>query len=118
MAAGTYNWSVEQGSKEVRTMTWKDSGGTGIDITGYLIRMMVRKGEEDEDTILSLDSDAIGGIVLTTPGSGIFTVTITATQTAALPDGAWVYDLEMDDQAGDVTRLIEGTFTVDREITR
>jgi hypothetical protein len=117
MAAGTYNWSVEQGSTEVRTMTWKDSGGTGIDITGYTIEMHVRKGEEDEDTLLELATGG-SGIVLTTPASGIFTVTITATQTAALPAGAWVYDLEMDDGSGVKTRLIEGTFTVDREITR
>ena len=54
---------------------------------------------------------------MTLNSSGIIVVTVSATNTAALTQGG-VYDLEIEDAGGVVERVIEGTFTLDKEVTR
>jgi hypothetical protein len=119
MSAGEYDFSVNQGASVLQTMTWKDSGGSPVDIGGYTIRMQVRKHVDDEDTLLDMDNAAKGGLAIVGDGSaGQYTVTVSATDTADLPVGTWVYDLEMESGAGFVTRLLEGDFAVKAEVTR
>jgi hypothetical protein len=50
--------------------------------------------------------------------AGTIVITLTATQTAALTAGNYVYDLELVSGAGVVTRLVQGNVTVTAEITR
>jgi hypothetical protein len=57
-----------------------------------------------------------GRISLT--NAGVITVSLTATETAALAAGRYVYDLEMVSSGGLVTRLLEGVVTVSPEVTR
>lgn len=118
MSAGTYNWELEQGATLDKTITWKDPAGVGIDITGYTIRMQVRATKHAATTILDLDNAAKGGITITDAANGVFKVQRTAAQTAALAIGAYLYDLEMEDPSGNVTRLIEGNFCVVGEVTK
>jgi hypothetical protein len=49
--------------------------------------------------------------------AGTVTLTATATQTAAIAAGEWVYDIELVNGAT-VTRLLQGCFAVDAEVTR
>jgi hypothetical protein len=55
---------------------------------------------------------ALGGI------AGTVTLTISATDTAALTPGKYVYDLELVSGGGIVSRIIEGNFIVKAEVTR
>ena len=41
-----------------------------------------------------------------------------ATSTAGLTPGQYVYDVEIESSAGTVTRLLEGTVTVNPEVTK
>ena len=59
---------------------------------------------------------ANGRITLT--NAGVITLSLTATETAALTAGRYVYDLEMVSSGGQVTRLLEGICTVTPEVTR
>ncbi len=118
MSAGTYNWTIEQGVTLDKTFTWKDENGVGIDITNYSIRMQVRPTKEASTILLDLDNGAKGGIAITDAANGIFKITRSAAQTAALETGAYAYDLEMEDVAGVVTRLVEGDFKVVGEVTK
>jgi len=59
---------------------------------------------------------ANGRISLT--NAGVITLSLTATETAALAAGRYVYDLEMVSSGGVVTRLLEGVVTVSPEVTR
>jgi hypothetical protein len=43
---------------------------------------------------------------------------MTNSTTAAIEEGMYVYDLEITSGAGTVTRLMEGTVTVNPEVTR
>ena len=58
---------------------------------------------------------ANGGIVLGGT-AGTFEIVMTNTQTAAL-DSDGVYDLEIVSSGGTVSRVIQGTFTLDLEVT-
>lgn len=115
MAAGVYHFAIEQGSTFGRTITYKDSAGDAINLTGYTARMQLRKSIEDESTVIELTTEngriALGG------SEGTITLTIAASDTASLSTVEGVYDLELA-TGSTVEKLIAGTFTVKREVTR
>lgn len=114
MAASTYNLLIEQGATFTLSLVWKDSEGDPVDLTGYSARMQVRPSVTSEDVLLSLtDQD---GIVL--GGDGSIVVQASATQTAAISSKRGAYDLELEDQDGTVTRLLQGVVTISPEVTR
>lgn len=113
--AGTYNIICDQGSTLDRTLTWKDSDGVLINLTGYTARMQVRATFESTTTVLSLTTEN-GGITL---GGALGTIQIiaSATATAAIDPRIYVYDLELVNGTT-VYRLVQGSFTVRPEVTR
>lgn len=116
MAAGRYDIIVEQGATWTRTITVTDDG-TPRDLSGYTIRMQVRSKHSSETVLLEMTTG--NGITITDAAGGVFVVQLTAEQTGALPRvNGYRYDLELEDGAGVVTRLLEGRFTVSPEVTR
>jgi hypothetical protein len=123
MSAGRYDTIIEQGATFTRTITWKDSSGAGINLTGYTVAGKVKSKVSDKVALLSFTvSIADQG---TNPGQ--FTINLTATQTATLPsvyteDGKkqsleLSYDVEATSGAT-VTRIIEGILSNSPEVTR
>lgn len=117
MALGnTFNITINQGATFELTITWKDSAGTAINLTGYTARMQVRETYSSSSTVVSLTNGS--GITLG-GAAGTIAIVISATTTAALTAPfSGVYDLEIVSPAGVVTRLIQGTATVSAEVTR
>lgn len=113
--AGTYNITCEQGATFQRVITWKDKDGNLTNLSGYTAAMQVRASRCAPNVISTLTSAnakiALGGAL------GTITLTLTATETAALPIGEFVYDLELT-TGSTVYRLLAGTFTVSGEVTR
>ena len=111
---GTRNAACEQGATFSFSLTWKDSGGSAVNLTGYTARMKIKKDVEDTSAVLTLTTEN-GGITL---GGALGTIALlaTATQTGALDAGNYVYDLEMV-LSSTVTRLIEGNFQVTPQVT-
>lgn len=111
--AAKHNLTIDQGSTFKRALTIK-SGDTGaaIDITGSTISGQIRESVDSETIIAEFTG------TVTTPVSGQCEVSLTATQTTAIPSGTYVYDIEWEDVNGNVTRLIEGKATVTPEVTR
>ena len=113
MAAGKYKIYVEQGATYNLNFTLK-TGNTPWNLTGYTARMKVRKSIEDTAVIFSATTDdyiTLGGVL------GTFAMAVPATITAALPDGHYIYDLELVTGAT-VYRVIQGSFVVSPEVTR
>lgn len=100
---------------------WTDSTKTQLrDLTGYTARMQARRRHSDADTTLSI-TEPVNIVLGDGTGAENVTVVLTAAQTAALPAPfRGVYDLELVDTGGtgEVTRLIEGEFVVNPEVTR
>lgn len=115
MPAGIYNITAEQGATFTRTITWKNSAGTPINLTGYTARMQVRREYSATVADLTLTTEN-GGITL---GGALGTIVLSAqaSTTASLAAGSYVYDLEL--VLGNVvTRLVQGNFLVNAEVTR
>ena len=115
MSATTYDILIEQGATYSQVITYKESG-VAVNLTGYTARMQVRSTLESASTIVELTTAnsriALGG------AAGTITLTISATDTAALTAGRGVYDLELVSGSGIVTRLLQGVATISRNVTR
>jgi hypothetical protein len=95
-------------------MTWKIDN-VAVNLTGYTARLQARIDVDETETILSLTTGA--GITLG-GAAGTITLNQTATQTALLPKGEYVYDLELQSSGGIVTRLLQGELNISAEVTR
>jgi len=119
MAAGLLDLVIEQGVTFGMTITVKDSTGTVINITGYTFRGKIKESAQDvsatEDFTCTI-TDAV---------NGVFTVGLTAAETAALAAtgdtydeySSYVYDIEMVSATSEVTRLLNGAISVSPEVT-
>lgn len=107
--------TCDQGATFTRVLTWLDDDGIAVNLAGYTARMQVRSDHESATVLLSLTTEN-GGITLG-GSAGTVTLSATATATAALESGEHVYDLELVSGAV-VTRLMQGCFVVDPEVTR
>ena len=116
MAAGKLDIFIEQGATFSKVITWKDGQENPIDLTGYTARLQCRASTSSADTVFNLTTDN-GGIVLG-GAIGTITLTISAADTSAATQQSGVYDLELEDASGTVTRLLKGSFIIDPEITR
>jgi hypothetical protein len=115
MAAGTLDFTIEQGATFNLLLTWKIDD-VPVNITNWTARLQARVDVEDAEVILSLTTSN-GGITL---GGALGTISLdqTATQTALLPAGGYIYDLEMISGVGAVTRLVQGELNISPEVTR
>ncbi len=116
MPALKHNITIEQGADDTLEVTWEDDDGEPIDLTGYTARMQVRRTHDNATKLLDLVSPTnitLGGVL------GTVTVAWTSAATAALPAPVKaVYDLEVIDSGGVVTRLLEGIANITPEVTR
>mgnify|MGYP000449878673 CR=1 FL=1 len=110
MSAGTYNFILEQGATFNRILTLKENNAV-MDLTGYSVASKMRSTHDSSTVVGTFTctiSDASGGKI---------TMNMTATTTAAIEEGMYVYDIEITSSAGTVTRLMEGSVTVTPEVT-
>jgi hypothetical protein len=116
MPAAVNNLIIEQGASFECRITWK--AGTppaAVNLSSFTARMQVRVTAASPDTALSLTSSS--GITLG-GAAGTIDLFVSASGTAALAPGKYVYDLELVSASGNVTRLMAGTVTVTAEVTR
>ena len=128
MAAGKYNFTIEQGTTIKLELAYKDSSGSAIDLTGYSGRMQIRPDYADNTKTSyiylssSLNSDGTGlnfsgSNGLNPPASGTIGVYISAVSSSKLNFETAYYDLEIE-SGSIVTRLLQGTIKLSREVTR
>lgn len=116
MVAGSWNFSIEQGSTFQKTLTFKDSDGVAINLNGYSWRMQIRKSLESSGYLLELTS-AGGDIDTSSQSSGIIVINIAASTTASLDFTTAIYDLE-GINGSTVTRYLSGAVSLSKEVTR
>ena len=119
MAAGEHDFEIEQGATWIRRIAVKDDAGDPwADLSDYEIRMFIREAYDSVTTIIEL-TQVNGRILDTDLTNAIFTLYLTAVETAALDFSSPArYDVELEDTDGVVTRLLEGKVTLSREVTR
>jgi len=115
MSAGYHHFIIEQGATFGQTLTLKDSAGTLINLTGFTGAMSLKESPDATATVITLTSS--NGRMTLGGNAGTVQLLITATDTANLESDDGVFDLEIISGAGVVTRLIEGTYSIRRNIT-
>lgn len=118
MAAGTYDFTIEQGADLNKTLTfYTDSTKTVVlDLSTYSMAMQIRKTKESVDYIDSLTSGT-ARIDTTNAATGIIILKWTAAITAAFNFNEAFYDLEFT-VGGVVSRMLQGTITLSKEVTK
>jgi hypothetical protein len=103
----------KRGDTVVKTLTFTDSTGAAINITGWTIFLTLKNNPNDADSVKVLQVTA----ALTTPLSGIATITLTATQTAAL-SGIYYYDVQYKKSDGTtIGTILMGKFLFDKDVS-
>tara|TARA_A200000159_G_C7225441_1_gene297931 strand:- start:366 stop:701 length:336 start_codon:yes stop_codon:yes gene_type:complete len=111
MSAGTYNFTIEQGTTFSRVLTLQENG-SAMNLTGYSVASQMRS-THDSSSIVATFSGSV-----TNASSGQLTLSLTNSQTSAIEEAIYVYDVEITSGAGAVTRILEGNVTVTPEVTR
>lgn len=124
MSAGIWDITAEQGATFNPTLTYKDSTGVLVNLTGYTAQMQVRSAYEAVDPAALILTTENGGITLG-GAAGTIVLLVTAVKMSTLkassettpPSAVYFYDLNL--ILGAVTtRLLQGKFTVNRGVTR
>lgn len=113
MAAGRYDFTIEQGAYFERVITYKNEAGTPINLTGYTARLIARKRVGDAAAVINLTSGsglALGG------AAGTITISIADNVTAAYNFNQLIYNLELTPPSGNDVRLLKGIITLDKEV--
>jgi len=104
---------IDQGSDYENIITINDSSGSPRNLTGYTVASQIRKGH-GSTTSYPFTAALFGN----DPATGRIILTLTNTQTSAIPAGRYVYDIELTSPAGKKSRVIEGIVTLSPETTR
>ena len=106
------NLFIDQDADFTTTVTVNDSNGTALDLTSYTALAMIRK------TYQSSTATTFTSAFVSPRTTGQITISLTDTQTAALEQGRYVYDLVITDGSGNKTRVVEGIATVNPSVSR
>jgi len=110
--AAVANLSIDQGATFTSDITVKDINGNVFDLTGYTAVAKLAKGYSSTRTRTAMTT-----AFATDRTTGVLTISLTATQTAALDPERYVYDVEIISSSNTVTRVLEGIITVRPEVS-
>ena len=113
--AVTFNTTIDQGADWFLNFQYKNPNNTPIILTNYTAALQIRTSPLAKTTVLSLTN---GNGITITGATGTLAVRATATQTTAITNGKYAYDLEITSPANVVTRLVQGTVEVSPQVTR
>jgi hypothetical protein len=109
------NLYIPQGSTYTHKFNYKKSDDTAVDLTGFSARMQIK--EFIDDTSAQWEGTTASGDLTIDTSNGSVTVKIPATDTSSFDFTRGVYDIELEDGSGEVTRLVKGEVYVDKEVT-
>ena len=108
-----YNITSYQGATYNLSMNWA-IGGTAVNLTNYTAAMQVRTNPSDGTAVLSMSN----GSGITLGGTaGTIIVNVSASTMGSATPWNYVYDLELN-SGSQVTRLIQGAFVIQPEVTK
>jgi len=105
------NLTIDQGTTFTANIDCTASDDAALNLTGYTVAGQLRK---TYDSTTNTPFVAIIANALT----GRIQISLTPTQTGALAAGRYVYDVEITDQTGIITRVVEGQVEITPGVTR
>ena len=113
--AAVNHFNIDQGSDCTITFALKDKNGP-IDLTGYTAAMQIRRFTFSQDAVDTLTT-CNGRLSIDAEG-GKITAKFPNAITEKYPPDTMVYDIEIESDTGEITRIIEGKVRVSPEVTR
>lgn len=104
------NLVVDQGATFDASIDVTDVNDTAYDLTGYSVAAQMRKNYASSTSVTFTTSH--------TEGSGRINLELSASTTATIEPGRYLYDVEITSAEGKITRVVEGIVTVTPGITR
>ncbi|KKN41946.1 hypothetical protein LCGC14_0718130 [marine sediment metagenome] len=103
--------SIDQGSTFEKSWIFRNADLSFFDFTGYIIRAQLRS-EHNANLAANF------GAEFSDPTNGQFKIALTATGSAGLAAGNYVYDVKIDNLSGSILRLVEGPVELRPEVTK
>ena len=103
------NLLIDQGATFSTVIDLVDENGVPINLSSYTGASQLRRHYTS--------SNAINFTVALT-SNGVITLSLTANQTTSLTAGRYLYDVEVTDNSGIVSRIVEGIVSVTPNVTR
>lgn len=103
------NIVIDQGATFDTSFTLRDDDGLPLDVSTFTGRSQMRK---------HYTSNTYYAFTVTTSNTGIVALSMNANTTDSIASGRYVYDVELVDDAGKVSRVVEGIVTVTPTVTR
>lgn len=103
------NIVIDQGTTFNTDYTFTDENDNPIDFSTYQGSSQLRK---------TYSSSTSYAFTVGLANNGVVSLSMSANTTSSISPGRYLYDLEVTDQSGVVSRLVEGIVTVTPEITR
>lgn len=104
------NIVVDQGSTFNTTIDITDENDQPLNLSGYTGQAQMRKHYTS--------SNAVSFGVLINSSLGSIALSLSANTTIQITPGRYVYDVELTDSSGIVSRIVEGIVTVTPNVTR
>lgn len=121
MVPGQYDFILYQGTNDGLTFSLT-SNNVPLNLTGYDVRMQIRKNYDSNTTYFVASTLLTVPNIVVTPLLGKIQVYIYPDDTSVIPFKGdsleCVYDIEIIDNLGEVTRVLMGNVTISREVTR
>ena len=111
--------SIYRGDSKTWNLSFTDSDGQAINITGYTIFFTVKKKNSYTDD--TVDTDAViqkNVTVHTDPEQGQTQLVLQPSDTSSVIPAVYVYDMQLKDDSGTILTFISGNFTITADVTR
>ena len=102
------NLVIDQGTTFASSIEVLDENDSPIPLQDYVARGQMRKTYTSNNAVN----------FTTTTSNGMLVISLTATQTANITAGRYVYDVELVDSQNTVVRILEGIVTITPEVTK
>lgn len=110
--AAKANIVVDQGADFSTTITVTDANGDIVDLFGYTAEGQIRKHYTSSTKV-----DFV--VAFGTPRTdGLLTLSLSAANTSVMEAGRYVYDVNLTESGGTVSRMVEGICTVTPRVTQ
>jgi hypothetical protein len=103
------NLVIDQGTDFLTTITLTDDEGIAVDLSNYTGAAQIRKYYTSSNAV---------NFTVTANSTGVVTISLSSAVTNTIDYGRYVYDVELTDQANQVSRIMEGLVTVTPGVTR
>ena len=103
------NIQMDQGSTFSTIVNLTDENGDAINLSTYTGAAQMRKHYTSTNSV---------SFTVSLTSNGQVTLSLTANQTANIVAGRYVYDVEVTDSGGTISRIVEGIVTVTPNVTR